>query len=158
MFFLLVAVLIGCPRLDVKSEVGPEFETALENAGGTFDSSDIDRLGSADGCDDSGHVPTAEICDYLDNDCDGEVDEDIVGTPTWYADNDGDGSGDSASTTTACFAPDGYVNIVGDCNDNDSTVFTGAPELCDGLDNDCNGVVDDNCVGFFVGCLLTGGR
>jgi hypothetical protein len=30
-----------------------------------------------------------------------------------------------------------------DCNDGVATVFPGAPELCDGLDNDCNEVVDD---------------
>jgi hypothetical protein len=35
--------------------------------------------------------------------------------------------------------------IPGDCNDSDPLIFPGAPELCDGVDNNCNGVVDEGC-------------
>jgi hypothetical protein len=40
---------------------------------------------------------------------------------------------------------DGYTPALGDCNDNDPTIAPGMPEVCDGKDHDCNGVVDDTC-------------
>ncbi len=40
---------------------------------------------------------------------------------------------------------DGYTVQAGDCNDNDATIYPGAVELCDGLDNDCDGEVDEGC-------------
>jgi hypothetical protein len=101
----------------------------------------------ADGtdCDDNDSTvfPGApEICDGKDNDCSGEVDEGV--TTTYYRDADGDGFGDPADSQEACTEPDGYVADGTDCDDNDSTVFPGAPELPDGKDNNCNGQVDED--------------
>lgn len=65
---------------------------------------------------------------------------------TWYADGDGDTYGDAASTTMACSAPVGYVADNTDCDDSEAGVYPGAAEICDGLDNDCNGETDENLV------------
>ncbi len=89
-------------------------------------------------------TPTAEICDGIDNDGDGEVDEGFDKT-NWYRDEDGDGYGNAAIVVQSCTQPAGYVSDNTDKNDKDNTVYPGAPELCDGKDNDGDGEVDEDC-------------
>ena len=89
------------------------------------------------------HPGANELCDGVDNDCDGQVDEGV--TNTYYLDTDGDGYGNPSSTTNACTAPSGYVSNSLDCNDNNGSIHPGATESCDGLDNDCDGTVDEGC-------------
>lgn len=84
-----------------------------------------------------------EHCDGKDNNCDGVVDDDATDPATWYADADGDGVG-GITGAVGCVAPSGYVSITGDCDDQNVLIFPGNPEVCDGLDNDCNKTVDDN--------------
>ncbi|MBK8567551.1 MAG: choice-of-anchor D domain-containing protein [Saprospiraceae bacterium] len=86
-----------------------------------------------------------ELCDGLDNDCDGTNDDGIV-FQDYYLDGDGDNFGAGAAVN-ACQPPVGsYVLVNGDCNDSNAAIFPGATELCDGLDNDCDGTNDDGIV------------
>ncbi|MCB9791674.1 MAG: putative metal-binding motif-containing protein [Alphaproteobacteria bacterium] len=79
-------------------------------------------------------------CDGVDNDCDSAVDEgqgDI-----WFPDADGDGQGDPESSQLSCAQPEGWVADASDCDDSDPSVGLGFEELCDGVDNRCDGRVD----------------
>lgn len=87
-----------------------------------------------------------ELCNDLDDDCDGEVDEEGAdGGTIWYYDYDGDGYGLASMTTTACDQPAGYSATGGDCNDDHRGVNPGTPEICDGFDDDCDGLSDEGC-------------
>ncbi|MBI5787389.1 MAG: putative metal-binding motif-containing protein, partial [Candidatus Schekmanbacteria bacterium] len=82
-----------------------------------------------------------EVCDNIDNDCDGAVDEGV--TKTFYRDADKDGSGNSQQTIQACSAPAGYVDKATDCDDTNNKINLTAAELCDGIDNNCNDAIDE---------------
>ena len=82
-----------------------------------------------------------EVCDGVDNNCVGGIDE--TGNNTYYRDADGDGFGDPNNTTVACSQPTGYVTNNNDCNDNNANVNPNASEICDGVDNNCAGGIDE---------------
>ena len=97
-----------------------------------------------------------EMCDEVDNDCDGFVDEpDAQDATTWYPDFDSDGFGSEAGTLVRCEQPAGYLNVGGDCNDGRSNVNPQALEDCDtAYDDDCDGDTNDlnadNCTEYFL--------
>ncbi|WKZ64872.1 MAG: MopE-related protein [Flavobacteriales bacterium] len=93
--------------------------------------------GDCDDADETVFPGGPELCDGLDNDCDGEVDEGF----TWYVDADGDGFGDEASAAVFCTPPLDLVQLGGDCDDSDADTYPGAPEGCDGVDRNCDGVI-----------------
>ena len=111
---------------------------------------DADRDGyteEADCNDNDGdiHPGADELCDEVDNDCDGDVDEEAVDMATFYADTDGDLYGDAQSSITACAQEEGYVSDNTDCDDTAEAVNPGANEICDAeqTDEDCDGLADD---------------
>jgi len=138
-----------------------------------------------------------EVCDGVDNNCDGNIDEGVQNTyyrdfdddgfgdpnvsvdgcslpsgyvsnnldcddndplefpgQVWYKDFDGDLYSDGASIS-ACFRPNNYyapselIDIQGDCNDEEPEAFPGNPEICDGIDNNCNGDIDEGVLDMY---------
>ena len=103
----------------------------------------VDQGGDCDDSDSAAAPDLDELCDSIDNDCDGDVDEDsAVDAPTWYLDADADGYGLDSSTLVQCYTPSGYAALGGECDDTDAAVNPAATEVCDGIDNDCEGTAD----------------
>ncbi|MBM4392457.1 MAG: lamin tail domain-containing protein [Deltaproteobacteria bacterium] len=118
-----------------------------QDCDGNDDDQDGDGAAVGSDCDDVD--PTVlpggtELCDGRDNDCDGTVDDDPADGLLLYTDTDRDGLGAGGALWSACAPVDGTSTVLGDCDDLDPTSFPGGTEVCDGRDNDCNGVVDDS--------------
>jgi hypothetical protein len=93
---------------------------------------------------------TAPVGYVSDNtDCD-DADAKINPNTIWYQDADGDGFGNPSVTIKACVKPAGYVSNKGDCNDNNPNVHPDAMEVPDGIDNNCNGQVDESSLVYQV--------
>jgi hypothetical protein len=69
----------------------------------------------------------------------------------WYRDADGDGFGDPSHVQWGCSSPPGFVPADHDCRDTDPWIRPGETEICDGVDNNCNGSVDEGCDGVGLG-------
>jgi len=129
---LFLLLLVGCVRVDdsdfaARVDVDGDGDRAVAYGGGDCD--DADPAVSSD---------AVERCNGLDDDCDGVVDNTADAVTVWK-DDDGDGFGDPEAALLACAAqPDGYVDNDADCDDSDASVRPGAPEDCNGIDDDCD--------------------
>jgi hypothetical protein len=61
----------------------------------------------------------------------------------YYVDADGDGFGDEATGVETCAQPANTITVGGDCDDSNDQIYPGATEICDELDNDCDGNTDE---------------
>jgi hypothetical protein len=135
---ILLALLMSACTGPTKLPLGGRDTAAL-----AFDE-DGDGYAAGEDCNDedpSIYPGGLERCDGIDNNCDGVADEGVLDTV--FPDDDGDGFGDGGRGEEACGPGDGYVTNGNDCDDAAADVWPGAPEVCDLLDNDCDGEVDD---------------
>ncbi|HEX8705537.1 MAG TPA: putative metal-binding motif-containing protein, partial [Myxococcaceae bacterium] len=168
--------------------LGPAPYGCVPPAGYSYTSNDCNDLNA------SVNPGAAEVCNGVDDNCNGSVDEGVGGGNTYYRDADGDGRGNPSVSIQACAAPAGYVSNANDCNDADASlprgfhqdrdgdgygdifvlgpapygcvppagysytsndcndlnasVRPGAAEVCNGVDDNCNGSVDEG-----ISCL-----
>ena len=83
----------------------------------------------------------SDACNGVDNDCDGSTDEDATFS-NYYVDFDGDGYGAGAATSS-CSTISGSVTVDGDCDDLSASVNPGATEVCNSIDDNCDGSTDE---------------
>ena len=108
----------------------------------------IAKDGDCNDHDNKVHPGANEICDTIDNNCDGKIDDadpaiDPSTMHTFYRDADADGFGATADQPKkACAMPSGYAATNTDCDDTNAAVNPSAVEVCDHVDNNCNGQVD----------------
>jgi hypothetical protein len=138
----LLVALVACDteRKPVDTDIIPE-DTAPDVV-----DADGDGFPEGEDCDDDDpaiHPGADEHCDGVDEDCDGQIDDEPVDVATWYADGDGDGYGDLEASVEACEAPTGFVDDSSDCDDADDAVHPEAGEICNGIDDDCDELIDD---------------
>jgi hypothetical protein len=138
-----------CSALSI--EMGASTTCFVKNEFGTCEGRRECGSAGLSNCD--AQVPAQEMCNDIDDDCDGATDDEgSVGCVTWYQDVDVDGYGMGVGKCTCENPGAGYSKVVGDCNDMDSGVHPGVTELCNGRDDDCDGSVDEagatGCAGY----------
>lgn len=155
---LLLAIVAGCTDGSPGPETctGDPVERWIDADGDGYGAGEAeevcaDAAGYADvplDCDDADsavHPEVEEQCNGLDDDCNGQRDDGLDGV-LFYTDADGDGFGVQYPAQLSCSTPgEGWVKNAADCNDTSADVRPNAAEICNGgIDDDCNGVADDN--------------
>ena len=136
-FFGLILLLSACtdggkPQSDWnQNNIGDGTVTDTDNVNEQDRDLDGDGYLASEECDDGNTLinpSMPEICDGVDNNCDGQIDEGV--TTRYFEDQDRDGFGNNGVIEEACNQPPGYVTIGSDCNDDNPDIFPGASETC----------------------------
>ena len=91
------------------------------------------------------HPGAPELCNAVDDNCNGTID-DGLSLHTYYFDSDHDGYGNPNTSKNTCIQPTGYITNNLDCNDQNAGLHPGTNDLCNGIDDNCNGQVDENAI------------
>ncbi len=142
--------LMGCAQSrDGAGDKTPAPDPAWMDSGTAAPADPVDR--DADGTEDAAdcapddpaiHPGATEVCNGLDDNCDGAVDEGLMFTV--HADDDGDGFGDASTERQVCAEDAGWVSDASDCDDTRADVHPGRVDDCDAVDNDCDDAVDED--------------
>jgi hypothetical protein len=142
---LPLLLLLGCAEDDDVGKGSDPAPVGGEDTAAPGTDADADGHSVEDGdCDDADptvHPGATETCNEQDDDCDGDIDEGVA--LPWWPDADGDGHG-AGEPTSACEAPDGTVGTDDDCDDTDPAISPSSEEACNGVDDDCDGDVDED--------------
>ncbi len=136
-------LLLGCVPDDV-----PVTETGDPAPADSAIDVDLDGDGveATDDCDDQDPTvfPGAdEHCDGIDQDCDGFIDDGPVDGVPQHRDMDEDGYGNASTRGDVCPGTATWAENGDDCDDSDASIHPGAAELCDDVDADCDGDLDE---------------
>jgi len=131
---VITSILSGCL---VDLDTYERRKAALTDDDGDGYSED---MGDCDDNNPDAHPNADENCEDVDLDCDGvPIEDDSPGAPVWFLDSDGDGYGVDQTGFSSCTARDGAVEVAGDCDDGDASIYPGAAETWyDGIDQDCD--------------------
>jgi alpha-tubulin suppressor-like RCC1 family protein len=124
---------------DFPAELLPGLNHVTESAGDVDGNGFADILWGLPGSDVSG-ADTGKACLFTA----AFTDADAGTRSIFYQDADGDGFGDARTSVEAYFAPDGYVVNATDCDDANADVSPGDIEACNGVDDDCDGSIDED--------------
>lgn len=155
LLFLSVLMMVACDPDDTKSDCANTvfFADADGDGFGNIDDTTTaceqpsGYVSDSTDCDDSNAAASpggAEVCDGVDNDCNDSIDDDASDAQAWYLDEDGDGFGRQDDAVVACEQPSSYVDDGADCDDSAADINPDADEVCDKVDNNCDGSVDES--------------
>jgi hypothetical protein len=137
----------GAPELCDPENIDEDCNAASRGPDSDGDGFQDARCCNGDACGDdcndgarAANPMATEVCNALDDDCDGRVDEGVL--VMGFRDADGDGHGDPAVSMTACGTRAGFATLGDDCDDTSALRSPDLPEICDTVDNDCDGTPD----------------